>query len=130
MSLVRVFSLFLALLTLASCAEPLGLDDAGPIVVAAVAGAVRITNRSSGPVYYIPFEATTAATSLWGPCTDPDRCARVNPGEVISLPNSAFGGYKPGDDEGIVYWWRLTGEDPKEYFKGGRNIHAVGFEFR
>lgn len=130
MSLLRVCSLFLALLTLASCAELTGSDDADPIVVAAVSGAVRITNRSSGPIYYIPFEAQTAASSLWGPCTDPDRCARVNPGEVISLPNSAFGGYKPGDAEGIVYWWRLTGEDPKEYFKGGRNIHPVGVRFQ
>jgi ABC-type Fe3+-hydroxamate transport system substrate-binding protein len=120
----------LAVLVLAACSSDSDIvsPPGEPLQVAARSSEVTLTNRSSEPLYYIAFEIETASLSLWDPCDDPVRCEKVAPGRTVTLKYSDFSGYRPGDDLGIVYYWRLRPDGPGRYKVDGE-VESVRVPF-
>lgn len=103
----RKLAAALALLALAACSPDFVSGPDEELRVSRSAETLTLTNRSGEPLYYTAFELETASVSLWAPCVDPVRCKHVSPGGSVELERSDFSGYQPGDETGIVYYWRL-----------------------
>ena len=68
-----------------------------------------LTNHGEEPIFHLAMEHDFAAVALFAPCTDPDQCARLDPGQRKQIPLSEVPGYEPGrEQQVIVYWWRLV----------------------
>jgi hypothetical protein len=108
----RLLRLLLVPLVLAACSEPAAPVADGALTATVEAPTLRLTNRGGQTVYWIVFEAGTAARTFWGPCVDPDRCPHLGPGESQSISYERITGYSPGATDAIVYWWtRVRGGD-------------------
>lgn len=79
----------------------------GSLEVEATGSVLLLTNHTEHPVYYLAFEREMLALALWAPCTDPQECPRVQPGEQISVSYESIGGYEPGKQEAVVFWYHL-----------------------
>lgn len=90
-----------------ACADPPPTESAAT-ALASSRDAVRFTNRSSEPVYYIVFEREFATLVDWIPCVDPAVCPSAAPGRTATIPVKQIWGYESGDRQAIVYWWRLV----------------------
>jgi hypothetical protein len=104
---IRKLATALALLALAACSADFVSGPDEELRVSRDADAVTLTNRSGETLYYTAFELETASVTLWGVCADPERCKHVPPSRSVTLQRSDFSGYQPGDEMGIVYYWRL-----------------------
>lgn len=104
---IRTLAAALALPLLAACSGDFLSTPRDELVVSGGGGEITLTNRSGQPLYYTAFELETASVSLWAVCGDPDRCKHVSPSRSVTLRRSDFSGYQPGDEAGIVYYWRL-----------------------
>ena len=103
-----------ALVTLLSCL--LGCTDgvgpiAGSLQVEIFPPVVRLSNRSSAPIYSFVVERQALAYVDWIPCTNPLTCQGLAPGQDSLIQYTAITGYAPGAEEAVVYWWHLI---PKE----------------
>ena len=108
-----------AVLFLASCSDATEPRPAESVFATSEVGAIALTNQSSARVFYFVYEREGAALINWAPCVDPLRCASLGPGDRVVIHNAAIGGYAPGKDEAIVWWWR--GPSPP----GLDGIHAI-----
>jgi hypothetical protein len=103
---MRVISLCAAALLLPGCTDSSGPTD-GTLQVENVRPLVRMTNRSSAPIYVFVVESRTLAVIDWLPCADPVRCPGIPAGRDSIIPYSAIAGYEPDAEEAVLYWWHL-----------------------
>lgn len=66
---------------------------------------IAITNHGHRTIYYFAIDQNSLAFVLWGPCTDPDTCDRVRPGERVEIPHQSF---SPDAEVIAVHWWHLV----------------------
>jgi hypothetical protein len=97
----RILSCLVAVL-LAACDSPVG-----PLLVTARPPSLRLNNRSDSPLYYFIVERESSALVDWIVCALPS-CPGVEPHSEKSIPYSQIVGYRDGEREAIVYWWRIV----------------------
>ena len=118
------------LVLLAACANPVspnpdaGLQDGAHGVSAVPAGrSIRVSNRSQDPIFYTVLESGLATVANWTPCTKPDVCAGVQPGQEVAVPHTKIEGYNAASRGVIMYWWHLR-PDPDGRLVA-ETIHAI-----
>ncbi len=91
-------------------AEPIdpGQNVIGNSVSASrVQGGVQIVNGTGVPVGYVVWNRAWLA--LFAPCIDTTpQCLRLPAGTTVTVALKDIGGYAPGANEAIVYWWRVV----------------------
>jgi hypothetical protein len=90
--------------------------------VTATDAAVRLENVSERPVFYFVSERGAAALINWAACVEP-ACPSVAPGARAAIPYPAIGGYAPGKDEAVVWWWEAVPGPADRQVPGA--VHAV-----
>jgi hypothetical protein len=108
MRIPRIIAQLLLLASLAGCENPtasLQLD--GPLAVRAGARTLQLRNQTAETVHVFVIERESAALTNWAPCSNPDRCDGLAPGEEQSIGYGEIAGYESGDQEAILYWWHL-----------------------
>ena len=98
----------------------LGCTDSGPtslrpwgtVTASAKHGRIRITNRTTKPVYTSTVGRELAAHILLNTqCVDPIKCPPIAPGdtEEVSYPSPVI---PEGEREALVYWWHALHTGP------------------
>lgn len=87
----------------------------GQVTVVKGGSLVRIANGREAPIFFFVVEREAAAVINWGPCTDPETCPRVDPGEIGVLEVTAIAGFRPNAEEAILYWWHLIPTEGDEF---------------
>ena len=96
-----------ALLVGALCAcDSLTAPDTDLLHVQAVPPTLLIRNLVQVPVYTFIVDRDLLALIDWVPCTNPETCTRLTPGEH-TIPYSEISGYNENSREVAVYHWRL-----------------------
>lgn len=96
----------LVLFALAGCESPSSVGDRSLIHVAAVGGAVEVSNVSGRAAHYIVLERQDAGIIEWTRCTPANTgCPTLQEGQTARVPYAQIAGYDEGDTEAIVYWW-------------------------
>ncbi|CAN5743383.1 hypothetical protein BH23GEM7_BH23GEM7_35290 [soil metagenome] len=106
MKAVRVLCAVL-LLVGAGCSMFTESSVGSSLEVEATGSVLRLTNHTEQPVYYLAFEREMLALALWAPCTNPQECPRIAPGEQISVGYESISGYEAGKQEAVVLWYHL-----------------------
>ena len=108
---MRTVVALLALLA-ASCSPVLEVERESSLAgleAHAAPPALVLTNTGAEPIFHLAMELDFAAVALFAPCTDPNSCPRLDPGQQKQIPLSEVAGYEPGrEQQVIVYWWRLV----------------------
>lgn len=91
----------------AGCSNPVGVEEDG-IRVQATDAQVEIQNSRSNTVFFGMLERQFSATALFGPCTDPDTCPQVAPGQTLRVDQDQIGGIEGDSEEAIFFWWELV----------------------
>lgn len=102
--LKRLLTLCAAALLAACAGDPAGSARDG-LRVAIEGDAVAVTNLDEQPVYY--RIVNPEALALWAPCTAPEDCPRIAPGQTVRIPFAEIGLYQPDSTEAELYWWRF-----------------------
>lgn len=105
----RISSVALSIFVVAlvACSNPLAVGEDG-VRVQARNSSVQIQNSRSEPVFFLMMERQFAATALWGPCTDPNECPRIEPSQALSVDRAEIGGVESDSEEAILFWWELV----------------------
>jgi hypothetical protein len=101
------------LLTLAAVVATLSCrDSTAPgtdlISISVLPDALEIVNVSHHPVYFFATERNSLALMLWAPCTDPDSCEGIPPGESKVVPYTEIAAWSAGAQEAVVHHWHLV----------------------
>lgn len=76
-------ALCVAMLTSTGACDDLAFSiSPGQVTVVKGGSLVRIANGREAPIFFFVVERETAAVINWAPCTDPEICPRVDPGEI------------------------------------------------
>lgn len=102
--LKRLLTLCAAALLAACAGDPAGSAQDG-LRVAIEGDAVAVTNLDDQPVYYRIVNPD--AFALWAPCTSPEDCPEIAPGQTVRIPFSEIGLYQPDSTQAELYWWRF-----------------------
>ena len=98
-----------------------GCDDVafsitpGQITVVKGGSLIRIANGREAPIFFFVVERQASAVINWDPCTNPETCPRVDPGEIEMLEVTAIAGFRPDAEEAILYWWHLIPTEGDEF---------------
>lgn len=69
---------------------------------------IAVTNEGDRTIYYFAIDQNSLALILWAPCTDPDTCDRVRPGERVDIPYETILGFSEDTEVIVVNWWHLV----------------------
>jgi hypothetical protein len=99
-------AVMLAVLSIPSCDDPAGVIQDRVEVVARL-DALSIRNGRDATIYYFAIDRELAAVVDWIPCTDPETCPLIRPGDVEvvrydDMPGQARSG------EVVLFWWHLV----------------------
>ena len=90
-----------------ACSDPTSPGAEG--VGAEIRGeAMTVVNLRSHAIYYFAVDGSDAPLILWGPCTDPDQCPRVEPRGSRAIPLDEIGFWEPTSTVALLYWWHLV----------------------
>lgn len=92
----------------AGCGNPTGYAT-DTLAVDVLPGILNLANRTSSPTYYFVVERRSAALIDWTTCNDPDTCTSKVAGDAAkAVPFADIAGYDDGEEEAIVYHWKLV----------------------
>jgi hypothetical protein len=107
---VRVASIIAAgtiAATVVGCHDPVApASDVLSVTRSALPGALRLENRTSGPVFYFVVEHNGFEVVDYVLCADPS-CPSVPARGSVSVPYGKISGYHRGASEVRVLHWRL-----------------------
>ena len=89
-----------------ACASPTVVG--GSLSAQATPAALLLHNGGAEPIYYFVVGRTLAALIDWTPCRNPSTCPRVDPGETERIPWRDVPPHERGEEEVLVYCWRLV----------------------
>lgn len=99
----------LLLMACGSPAEPSPGPSAATLQVTADGTSLELLNFSDRPAFFFVYERGRAALINWAPCADAARCEFVAGRGRARVPYPKIGGYEPGKQEAIVWWWESLG---------------------
>lgn len=107
MSMLRIFVLTCASLTLLACETPTS-PPSQLLTVSSDGIAITLTNSNSWPVFYMTMNPFwTARAGDFTLCTDPPVCARVPAKSTVRVPYTEIAGYHAGELGFQLTQWRI-----------------------
>lgn len=101
--------IMLAILLAASCDDPAGVIQDKVEVIARL-DAMSIRNGRDATIYYFAIDRELAATVDWVPCTNPNTCPGIRPGDTEVVRYTDLMG-KARSGEIVVFWWHVVQRD-------------------
>ena len=96
----------LLIVALIGCGSPTA-PDSEILRAQAIPPALSLQNLVQAPVYTFIADRDILALLNWAPCTNPEQCSGLGPGERRSIPFTEILGYVPHTTAVVVYHWRL-----------------------
>ena len=101
-----IFVTLLALL-LAACSELPSSVTNEDLSIRAHGGTLELTNRATEPLYFRVVVRPVDPLLDWWPCSSPEGCNGVAPGQRQEIPYSEIAEFRPEASEALLTWWFL-----------------------
>ena len=94
-------------LLLAACSELPSSITNEDLSIRAHDGTLLLTNRGAEPLYFYVVVRPADPLLDWWPCSSPERCSAVAPGQRQEIPYSEIAEFRPEASEALLTWWFL-----------------------